>query len=264
MFNLIVRADEAQPISWGRMLEGAPPEVVSQHRNANGFDLDALAKLPAVTVREFTEDDTSAVALLGYMDEPSDNPHISRPILRFPAVKLLGRVPFGPWGGTHTCWMLCDGDPFQMFAPFALGGGLSSAIDETNPKLVAVMMPFRDPPSIDPVYQAISNGARAVGMKCQRVDEGKTPTDITDDIRRLIARCRLVVADLTDLNPNVMYEIGYAEGLGKPVVRVRKDDASGLPFDISHVRVITYRRDGSGLKDLSSQVSETISATLSL
>lgn len=264
MFNLIIRADETRPMVWSRMLEGVPADVAMRYKTATGYDFEELAKLPTIAVREFQEDDTSTVATLGYMDEPSINPRISTPVLRFPAYKLLGQVIFGAWGGTHTCWTLCDGDPFRMFAPFALSSISSPHIGECEPDLVAVMMPFADAAEIDPVYRAIREGVSKVGMKCIRVDELKTPTDIVGDIRDLIAKSRMVIADLTGLNHNVMYEIGLAEGMGKSVVRICRDGASGLPFDISHYRVIAYHRDGSGLDDLCGKIAAAVDAAMEM
>lgn len=66
LFNLIVRADEAQPMLASRMFEGTPAQLTSSYRTATGFDFNALAQLPTVMTREFESDDMGAVASLGY------------------------------------------------------------------------------------------------------------------------------------------------------------------------------------------------------
>ena len=44
-----------------------------------------------------------------------------------------------------------------------------------------------------------------------------------EDIVGNIHTADLIVADLTGLNPNVMYELGIAHGLDKPVIMVAQD-----------------------------------------
>lgn len=127
----------------------------------------------------------------------------------------------------------------------------SSAFD---PNLIAVMMPFTDDPSIDPVYSALVEGSRRAGKKCKRVDEMLTPTDITEDIFKLIASSSSVIADITGLNSNVMFEAGYAIGMGKQTVFIHQGDVPKLPFDVSHRRVFSYKRNKDGLAILSDMI----------
>lgn len=160
LFNLIVRANETQPMLTSRMFEGTPEQLTSAYRTGTGFDFNALAQLPTVMTREFESDDMGAVATLGYMDTPSINPVISKPILRFPSQALLnlGLLDENCWQNKRTHWRLCEGDPFRLFSkfldnsPLAVEPERSSAFD---PNLIAVMMPFTDDPSIDPVYSAL-------------------------------------------------------------------------------------------------------------
>lgn len=259
LFNLIVRADEAQPMLASRMFEGTPAQLTSSYRTATGFDFNALAQLPTVMTREFESDDMGAVASLGYMDTPSINPVISKPILRFPSRALLnlGLLDENCWQNKRTHWRLCEGDPFRLFSksldsyPLAIEPERSSAYD---PNQIAVMMPFTDDPSIDPVYSALVEGSKRAGKECKRVDEILTPTDITDDIFKLIASSSSVIADITGLNSNVMFEVGYAIGMGKQTVLICQDDIPKLPFDVSHRRIFSYKRNKDGLAILSDMI----------
>src|SRR5207249_315738 len=54
-----------------------------------------------------------------------------------------------------------------------------------------------------------------------------------------IEKSKVLLADLTDKNPNVFYELGLAHAARKPVVlsAARVDD---VPFDLRHLRVIIY------------------------
>ncbi len=47
------------------------------------------------------------------------------------------------------------------------------------------------------------------------------------------------MAELTKRNPNVLYELGLAHALKKPVVLVSSNEED-VPFDVKHVRVIYY------------------------
>ena len=115
-------------------------------------------------------------------------------------------------------------------------------------------MPFTDDPSIDPVYSALVEGSKRAGKNCKRVDEILTPTDITEDIFKLIASSSSVIADITGLNSNVMFEAGYAIGMGKQTVLINQGDVPKLPFDVSHRRVFRYNRNKDGLTILSDMI----------
>ena len=47
----------------------------------------------------------------------------------------------------------------------------------------------------------------------------------------------LVVADLTDHNPNVFYEVAIRHAMQKPLVQLI-DENQRIPFDVSDVRTI--------------------------
>ena len=49
----------------------------------------------------------------------------------------------------------------------------------------------------------------------------------------------MLLAELTDRNPNVFYELGIARALQKPVVLISSNE-SDVPFDLRHIRIIYY------------------------
>jgi molecular chaperone HtpG len=56
---------------------------------------------------------------------------------------------------------------------------------------------------------------------------------VPENVRLLVKDCLFAVADITGNNPNVMIEIGMAEMLGKPVVKIRNEnDTVRIPVDI--------------------------------
>jgi nucleoside 2-deoxyribosyltransferase len=64
-------------------------------------------------------------------------------------------------------------------------------------------------------------------------------------VRTRISSARLVIADLSDANPNVYLEVGYAWGCGRPTVLLVKDTAQ-LKFDVRGQRCLVYQK----IKDL--------------
>jgi len=92
-------------------------------------------------------------------------------------------------------------------------------------------MPFvRD---FDDVYATIKRTIESVLSgsqgKCFRLDETRPAGRITDRLFRELQAADLCVADLTGYKPNVMWEVGYAMALEKPVIIVTQRLAE-LPF----------------------------------
>ena len=84
------------------------------------------------------------------------------------------------------------------------------------------------------LYQrGIKSACKAAGASCERVDEQIFVENILDRIYREIQRADLIVAELSDRNPNVYYETGYAHGIGKPVICLAKE-VDDIPFDLRH------------------------------
>jgi hypothetical protein len=74
-----------------------------------------------------------------------------------------------------------------------------------------------------------------------RADQTFAPShDVRTEIRRAIEAADLVVADVTEHNPNVMLEIGYAQARGKKLVLIT-DDPGTVPFDLSSARVLVHQ-----------------------
>lgn len=96
---------------------------------------------------------------------------------------------------------------------------------------VFVAIPFT--PRYDDVHiLGITAAAQDTGgVAVERADENLDSSEIIDYIKSRIADCDLVLADTTETNPNVYYELGYADGLGKEVLLIAETNTQ-LPFDL--------------------------------
>jgi hypothetical protein len=75
------------------------------------------------------------------------------------------------------------------------------------------------------------------GYKVKRADEDADPGMIGDRVISDIIHAELVVADLTDLNPNAFYELGIRHSTEKPTIHIAKAGTI-LPFDTVAHRTI--------------------------
>jgi len=102
-----------------------------------------------------------------------------------------------------------------------------------------VMMPFASP--IGDYYSKVYETAiRKAGLVPVRADiEIFATGKIINQIWRGISNAKVLLAELTNRNPNVFYELGLAHAAGKPVVLVSSNQED-VPFDLQHIRVIYY------------------------
>ena len=77
------------------------------------------------------------------------------------------------------------------------------------------------------------------GFEVIRADELSPDYRFIDQIHVAIQKSALVIADLTGNNPNIMYEIGLAHALRKPVILISTDVAS-VPVDLLGSRMLLY------------------------
>ena len=87
-----------------------------------------------------------------------------------------------------------------------------------------------------------------LGMNAVRADE-LYGSHILSDVWKGIAESRIIVADITTLNPNVMYELGLAHGMEKDVI-ILAQDADAIPFDINQHRCLIYEDNSDGYEKL--------------
>lgn len=79
------------------------------------------------------------------------------------------------------------------------------------------------------------------------------PGSITKQIIKEIYSDKLAIANLTNKNPNVMYELAFRHSLGKPVIMIA-EKGTPLPSDIIMERTIFYQNDAQGVLELKDNI----------
>ena len=132
-----------------------------------------------------------------------------------------------------------------------------SAIEQIDSQQISVMMPFER--RFDRVFSTLRKTSNQLGLRCNRADDFWENHEIMRDIVSLIDRSRIVICDCTGRNPNVFYETGIAHTLGRDVILITQDK-NDVPFDLGHLRFITYLSNPQGLQGLANAVAQRIQA----
>jgi hypothetical protein len=118
------------------------------------------------------------------------------------------------------------------------------------------LCPFSEP--FDSVYtDHVRPIVGSSGFTIERADEIYGTQPIIEDIWESINSAELIIADVTNRNPNVMYEIGMAHTVGKPVVIITQS-LDDVPFDLKHHRCIVYSFTPKGCLALQEKISGTL------
>ena len=107
------------------------------------------------------------------------------------------------------------------------------------------------------IFEQIKPTIEASGYSVIRADDVQRTGAITKDIVSRLAQSDLLVADLTDLNPNVLYELGVRHALrGTGTIMILDERRTPeIPFDLSAYRVIKFSGDLTGIEPLKSALA---------
>ncbi len=133
--------------------------------------------------------------------------------------------------------------------------------------LCFILMPFVQAASVNGKYENLNRDnldtifdllKRIIQRLGYEVRRSSSRGDILAGIILDLDRSDLVVADLTGLNPNVMYELGIRHGFTKKTVLLSQD-ISELPFDLKNYHCIEYAwKNKNDREKVSKDIRETL------
>ncbi len=122
-------------------------------------------------------------------------------------------------------------------------------------------MPFNSKDALQHVYEdVIEPAVSEAGFECRRSDTSEQAGGVPDQIIRTINDAEVIIADMTQSNPNVAYEIGLGHGLTKPVI-ILTQKMGDVPFDLQSYRTIDYADTIRGGKKLKERIIQALTET---
>lgn len=102
----------------------------------------------------------------------------------------------------------------------------------TKARRIFITMPFTE--DCNDVYSlGVEDACRKAGTSFMRSDDTIYTSKHLERIQNEISKSDVVIADLTDRDPNVIYATGFANALGKRLILLSKD-SKDVPLDLMH------------------------------
>jgi hypothetical protein len=128
----------------------------------------------------------------------------------------------------------------KILSTFTVAQGPKDSIDiRVDYPEVFVVMPFSQPWSDDVFSRMFKPGIEDAGFSASRGDAIVRVGDLSTNVWKSITQAGLIVAEVSVPNPNVYYEIGLADALGKPVFLFKQESAT-LPADFGGIHYYDY------------------------
>ena len=134
-----------------------------------------------------------------------------------------------------------------------------------NSKICFVISPIGEPSSStrrksDQVLRHIIRPAVEPAYRAVRANEIAEPGLITSQIMQHVIEDDLVISDLTDLNPNVLYELAVQHAILKPFVQIITKGQT-IPFDVSGIRTVFFDlQDPDSIAEAKDEVARQVEA----
>lgn len=126
-----------------------------------------------------------------------------------------------------------------------------------NKEFVFVIMPFDD--EFTQVYQGVIKPTiEGCGLECKRVDDKNHPDHIVGKIMEYIHEARVMIADITNLKPGVVYELGIAHATANNTIIITQNRKQNELFHLNGYRIIEYKTDIAGGINLGAELKRLI------
>ena len=90
--------------------------------------------------------------------------------------------------------------------------------------------------SDDVLQRIVKKAAERLNLEAVRGDQIHQPGVITEQVIYHATEARAAVADISDSNPNVIYELGIRAAVPKPVILIIERGSTAVPFNIQGLR----------------------------
>ena len=135
---------------------------------------------------------------------------------------------------------------------------------ESERPLAFVVMQFNPPEYEELFNDVIVPVCDKMGLLPFRSSQTYYPGLVIADIQRQIRESRVVIAEITPVNPNVYYEVGYADAIGKPVILIADGGKlDQLPFDVRAFRTLFYENTIGGKSKVETTLTEFLKNIMS-
>lgn len=141
------------------------------------------------------------------------------------------------------------------YSDFLKANGITQNDLIIDTRLIFILTPFHDNYFED--YKVIRETCKQSGFNAYRGDENYIKGDIFPEMLKLIVKANLIIANINGRNPNVLYELGIAQALDKPVILISREPEK-LPIDIKSKRFLIYR-DYNELQEMIRQELKNLS-----
>ena len=274
MYNLLIGFADGTA-SADRIGEYTSDAVKAYVAPGGTVDPRRLLNLPTLVMPELGDSNSRQVARVGHIEDlVLKGRDYTYRFIPDPEVGLIStdrikesadELDIGKWEFQRTHWAVKEVDLRHVLSGSISGIRLAPRVFKfpielpRDPDLVAVMMPFGA--EFDPVYEVIRTAATTAGLVCQRADDIWVSDHVMDDVIRLLWTARVVIADLSGKNPNVLYEAGIAHSLGRDTIQIAQS-ADDIPFDLRALRSVEYKPSAEGLQTLGTQLAGRLSSMI--
>jgi len=276
MFNLIVSGggwrENRDTFPLGRTFEYTSDELVARFKPNGILDFESLQNLPTLFMEESwgLEQQYARVGRIIEVSESGGNilleyyydPEIA-PISNQTLKRVASELDIADFEFSRTHWAIKNQNLYRVLLRHTNSKRKQPKVFTLNdpeyiePLLVSAMMPFS--PQFDHVYAVLQQISEQYGLRCRRADDIWESPAVMQDVVSLIDKSQIVICDCTGRNPNVFYETGIAHALGREVILITQAE-SDIPFDLRHLRYVSYLNNGEGLEDLKLKLKQRISA----
>lgn len=125
-----------------------------------------------------------------------------------------------------------------------------------TPRTVFPVIPFTDE-YLEDVLKSWKQVCTGFGFEIRGTEGSNNNERIIPQILDGIRHSAFVIADVTEIKPNVFYEIGFAQGLGKEVILTAKKGTQ-LPFDLADLPVVFWHTHAELREQLNKRITTMI------